>query len=48
MNRNSSLPFLIIYSDFGLLRSDYTIFIIAAVEAIIKKFRMKRGFFRLL
>lgn len=37
-----------IYSGFGSLRSDYTIFIIAAVEAIIEKLRMNRGFFRLL
>jgi hypothetical protein len=44
----TSLPFLIIYRDFGLLRSDYTILIIAAVEAIINKLRMNTGFFRLL
>jgi hypothetical protein len=44
----SSLPFLIPYRYFGLLRSDYTILIIAAVEAIINKLRMNTGSFRLL
>jgi hypothetical protein len=37
-----------IYSDFGSLRSEYTIFIIAALEAKINKFRMKTSVSRLL
>jgi hypothetical protein len=47
---DSNLSALILrtYNDFGLLRSDYTILIIAAVEAIIEKLRMNRGLVRLL
>ena len=37
-----------IYSAFGSLRSDYTIFVIDEIAAIINKFGMNRGFFGLL
>jgi hypothetical protein len=52
--RSSPLPFLppqadpLIYNHFGLLRSYYTLLVIATVEAIINELGMKRSLFRLL
>jgi hypothetical protein len=45
---NLFAPIRRIYSTFGSLRSNYTILIIAAIEAMINKFRKKQKLFPLL